>query len=533
MRRTFWDTFQRLLACGTLVLTAIAATPVKAQFGELLNKVPQDANVLVMVDLTKILGSEISSQEQWAKKIAELQQQGVSHIPRGASSYVVAAQMDLDFKQSIWESTLIRFAGGAPSIKDVAAKFGTKPERLSGHDTARLPDDSIAVAFDERVLGAYLPGNRQEVSRWLKEVDSPNNRGVSPYLRRAEGYAVEVGTPIVMTIDLTGGLSKEQIADRLANFKTLEGKTYDADQVASILSSIEGVTLGATVGEKINASIRVDFTADITPLGDVIVELLWEVLAREHAMLEEFPQFKSKVSAHTVQVSGTLSSASLRQLLMLLTAAPALGDALRKDATELVATDDETKVREASKAYFSAIDETLDDLIGKRGTGQMKTFGQVGLWFQNAARQLERRSTLNVDPDLVAWGQQMISAMRDTSNVLRGVGMQSSVAQSQVSGNFAPAAGGTGYGPSYGYGYGYGSAYGMGGAVPGLSAGYRAAWNAEAWREDLKQVDAQRRAIRTQLKVQGASNAQQIVRQMEESRAQERQRLTQKFGVEF
>jgi hypothetical protein len=73
----------------------------------------------------------------------------------------------------------------------------------------------------------------------------------------------------------------------------------------------------------------------------------------------------------------------------------------------------------------------------------------------------------------------------------------------------------------------------MGGAVPGLSAGYRAAWNAEAWREDLKQVDAQRRAIRTQLKVQGASNAQQIVRQMEESRAQERQRLTQKFGVEF
>jgi hypothetical protein len=537
-----------VVALGFFVACSAGVQRAEAQFSELVNKVPEDANVLMMVDLTKILGSQISSEGDWAKKLREAQAAGISNAPRGSSSFLVAAQMDLEFQRTIWEATLVRFASGAPSIDNIAAKFGAKAERLSGHDTVLLPDDSLLVAFGADVLGAHIPGNRQEVSRWLHDVDSPSGGRVSPYLQRAEGYAVEVGTPVVMALDLTDALTEAQITDKLGKMKSLEGKSFDAQKAAEVLSSIQGVTLGATVGKTINASIRVDFAQDIEPIKDFAIDLLWEALGNHHAMLDDFSQFTGKASGRTVQVSGTLTPASLRQILSLLTAAPALSDALKKDASELVATDDETKVREASKVYFEAIDESLQDMIGKRGTGQMKTFGQVALWWQNAARSLERRSTLNVDPDLVAWGAQMISAMRDTSDTLRGVGMKTAVANTQIVGNFDPATGGTGFGPgsansynrNYGYGggnAGWGAAVGYAG-VPGFvagpsAAGYRAAWNQEAAREDLAAVGSQRAAVRTQLKVAGAANAQEIVRRMEESVAEERRRLTEKFGVEF
>jgi hypothetical protein len=118
-------------------------------------------------------------------------------------------------------------------------------------------------------------------------------------------------------------------------------------------------------------------------------------------------------------------------------------------------------------------------------------------------------SVLSVDPDLVNFGIGVSTSFRDVSASLRGIGINSAERTAQI---FQQTA--TSVNVSSGYGYG-----GWGGG-----ASYYTEW---------RNVDGERRAVRAQERATGATNARQIIQQIQNEATKVRAAMSQKYQVNF
>jgi hypothetical protein len=160
----------------------------------------------------------------------------------------------------------------------------------------------------------------------------------------------------------------------------------------------------------------------------------------------------------------------------------------------------QSKQAAASQQYFRSISSLLDDVREK--SKDAKTFGENALWFDNWARRMDRLPVLNVDAELLVYGRDTATALRNMAASLRGIGIYSGARTAQIysnSGGMTPAAG------EYG------------------NSGY------SEWRD----VDNQRRAVRAEEKAKGAVSARDIATQVANETGRVRQAMSQKYMVEF
>ena len=115
-------------------------------------------------------------------------------------------------------------------------------ERL--RKSGEMMGDAYLARFANTIVGAMAPANRQSVGRWLREIKGRKGSALSPYLAEAFGFANELGTPIVLALDLEDATSVDQIRLVLASEPNFEKETGVAiDKAATFLTSIRGVSL--------------------------------------------------------------------------------------------------------------------------------------------------------------------------------------------------------------------------------------------------------------------------------------------------
>jgi hypothetical protein len=512
-----------LVTCA-LILGFVTLDSAQAQFRELVKPVPSTANALMMFDAAKVFESPAAVSGGWKDEYHKAFAAGLVSLPPGTNRYVAASQIDFEFMEPMWDVAVLE-VDHQPSLPSIARELGGSLDSVSDMPAVVLPSDTYIVQLAEQIVAAMSPANRQVVGRWLRELPNQNASNLSPYLQEAIGFVDNVGTPIIMALDLQDVLVPQGIRERMQAMESLKDQDFDPEALTSLLASARGVTLGITIREKPYGSIKVDFGEDASMLQDFAKPLLLEILANRGAMIEDIENWGSKVEGNTVTLGGYLTESGLRRVMSLLESPINFAHASAGEEQD-PAEADQAKMAQASKAYFDSIMSLFDDLQGRKGTATHLNI--YGVWFDKYAKKVDQLPLLNVDPDLLNYGQFVAEQLRNASMAIKGIGMRSRVRQvNEVANMEAPT---HSWGASWGgsrYGrYGW---YGGGGAAGGYYQGYLG----NPIQGSLRQQQTIRTQVRAQEKGRGAANVQGIIQNIKNVTGEVRRQMTQKYQIEF
>ena len=484
---------------GFVILGLLLVRPAAAQFEPLAAKIPQTANAIVLLDTQKIMASPIAQKEGWKDKYEEAFASGLVTISPDTRHMVLGAQIDYQTMQPQWEVVVADFSEDH-SIAEIARATKGTTDQFGELPAVLLSDDSYCVQLAPMQLGVMAPANRQSVARWLREVGSRTEPGLSPYLKGT--LTASETSQVVVAFDLQDAVPPELIKMKLAASATLAGKNIDMDAATKALSSIRGLVLEVAVTEGSFGRLMVHFNGDASILAPFAKPMILEVLGNLGAMIDDIKEWKATTEPMKFTLNGPLSQEGRRRVLSLIDHPVAALIATNKSQS-MTQQPESSKAAYATQKYFASITKIRDDLREK--AKDAKTFGQHAMWLDNWARRIDRLPILDVDPEMLAYGRYTTQRMRDASAALKGIGIQSAARSAQVYQQYSATGGGyAGYG-----GGGY---------------GYNVQWN---------NVDGQRRAISAQERASGATTAQGIAAEMENETAKVRQAMTQKYRINF
>lgn len=498
----------QLICCAFLLAGFSVGSVANAQFDGMRWALPTDSNMVVLIDADKLFGSQLADKERWQGKRKAAYEAGVSALAPDVSQVMLGGLIDLELGQSVWEVALARFSEGR-DVGSVARRFGGSVDRIGERMAARLPNDTFVVQVTDQLIGTHIPANRQSVFRWLKSTEQADFNGeLSPYLKTAFEYATKVGTPIVMAIDLSGVISKEVAVERLSDasiIKESAATKESVNELAELVSSVKGITLGIVVGDQASGAVRVDFSGSPAAFAKLLKPLLIETLERKGAMIDDLESWTPSIDGNTFLLRGSMSPAGLRRVMSVLELPASLSESLEETTASNAEGSGEAT---ASRIYFEQVRVILDDLRAKPKRDGVSSHGQVAIWFDKYARKIDQLPILGVDADLLSYGSETANKLRDCSLALKGVGMRSGVRTAENRGTVGPnAVVVNGYG---GWRSGYAS-----------TTGYAV---------DQQNMDA---TIRKQESYVGVTFVQQSMQAVDEATSVMRRAMTMKYQVEF
>lgn len=505
----------RRFSFAVLLLTTavVAGSEARAQFNALARRVPTRSNAIVFVDVERLLATPIAQKEDWKANAQNAFESGLLILPPNVSRFVASAQ--IDFHTMAVTSSLYAFDTSVePDVPRIATSTGGQVDNFGGHPAAVLPGDYFLVMFTSRFAVLGHPAERQDVANYVRQVDN-NGLRTSAYLQEAEVFA-ENNAPITMALDLTDAVPRDFIRARLNSMESLKEKKIDLDKLADAIAGIRGLTLGINVEEEMTGSVKVDFSEDISMLGDSAKPLLLEALGNRGVMIDELEDWTFQTNGKSIRLIGKLEKSGLRRIMSLIPVPPPLQQA-RQAASQV--SDKESQKRlivASSQNYFKSVDSLVQDLKkDKRGRA---TRGQTAVFFDRYADRIDRLPSLNVDPYLLDLGQYVSSSLRTGSGRVRTALVSGTIAARNVPEVYDYYSWYNPIGVVAGDGYGGGGEYGWGGweATPNIRA----------------TMQAQSKA-RFQQQVQGDLSANEILAQIEKALGDTRRAMTQKFGAQF
>jgi hypothetical protein len=209
-------------------------------------------------------------------------------------------------------------------------------------------------------------------------------------------------------------------------------------------------------------------------------------------------QWTVSVDQNELMLRGAIPVAVIDDLLGIFTVHRQASNASDNQGTESVQTTSESVVAETSKAYFNKI----SGIVNRVRDYSAKNTGDRARWNGQMARKIDELPTLNVDPELVAYSAEVAKSLRDNMVSLQLTNIQAGAI------NTANNAGSPIVNVSYGYGYGYG--YGSYYYDPNSG----------------NQVTALGQS-------QGNATYRQVLAAIEQSQADMRRRMTDKYKLQF
>lgn len=171
-----------------------------AEIKGLLQRVPQGANALVVINSEAILKTPMAEKNGWRKKRASAYAESPIHLSPDLKRMMLASQFDIRGGSAAWEVAVLELTGDA-SLKTVARSESGILDTIHGQPALATPWGTIAVQLGQRELGIMYPANRQAVSRWVARAKSDRSSTLSPYLQ------MRVAAPPPETVTMKRGLS--------------------------------------------------------------------------------------------------------------------------------------------------------------------------------------------------------------------------------------------------------------------------------------------------------------------------------------
>ncbi|TWU45864.1 hypothetical protein Q31b_10400 [Novipirellula aureliae] len=508
----------RSLSAFLLILVAgLTSLPAcQAQFENLLQHLPEDANTLMLFNMEEIMATPLAASQNWKNGEAAKYSSGLMIVPPQTLHLAMAAQMDIELMQPHWHASVMDLSE-EPSMLTVTERHGGNVDTISGQDAAVLPNNTYVVKFGKFIAGTMYPADRQQTARWVDSVFATSGRKpLSPYLAEAEGYADQKKVPIVLAMDLKNVLSAKFIRHRLDLMKSLKGTQVDLDKLAEALSSVRGITLGIEITDRITGGIKVDFDGDVSLMKDVAKPLLLESLGNHGAMINELNDWKVSVSRNEILLQGSFQSSGIQRVFSLFDAPPGM-QSLSQTSSPGDAKSGKDLTARATQQYFKSIQLLISDLQHEDQEHQSSTPGLEAMWYARYAAKIDALPILHVDPEMVTFATQVSAALRQSQTAMRTAGVQTATRITSMQGAQV-----------YNYQYAAGAAenYGI------FGGGYAYRYQANP-RASLRQDGAQVAQIEAQETSRGYETANKIMQEIAVSTTQIRRKMTEKYQIEF
>jgi hypothetical protein len=471
-----------------------------ANYYELLRKVPDSANTLIMIDVERMLMSPIAMREKW-RDTANASRGEPLHIPINAERYMLASKLNFVSNfENVWDVALIETTSDV-SLPYLSKREGGYLDTVEGQEVAFSPRNAFFVSFKPTVLGVAFPANKQDLARWLRMVQRHDEPQVSQYLRDAITQA-HGQDQMVVAFDLGDLFTSRLVRDALHRAASLAGKDLDLNVLTKVLVTLKGVTFSVSATDRLDGNIRVDFGESPAPLKEIAKALMLEVLENQGMMLPEIKDWGILVEAKAIRLKGRLSTKGLRKLTDLI---PVPGETLdlRKDGDKEAATapgsatssSSQDSKATTSRKYYRHITLLLEQLRSDlKGPNVSAKIAQRMV--DKAALEIDRLPVLNVDEELLAYGTGVSETLRNMRNLSKNANLETTYRQAAIMG-------------SSGFGYGYGGFYSGGSASLETSV------------------------MRKQMSAVLQSNLLAVSTMLEEKSAEIRKKMTLKYQVEF
>jgi hypothetical protein len=467
-----------------------------ADFTELLAKVPPSANTLVLLNAERIFASDVATREHWKQHYDDTYADSPLLLPPSAQQFLLAADVDFAYMKPRWEVAAIRLTDD-PSMGLIARTVHGDRDTLGGLETITTPKNALIVKFGPNLFGMMRPAGRQAAARWIREASAAKGSALSPYLASVASIPDQVGTEIMMAMDLTDALSRDRVRQALEKSTILRDKSIDLDSAADIVTSIRGMALGVRVTNRTYGKLKVDFDHDIGKLAEVAKPLLLEVLRQAGAEIDEFANWNVETTDKQITIDGELTASGLRRVFSFLELdATAVAVAETAGPTQ-PSKPDNSEVAQASRKYYQSIARLLNDLSHERDA---TTYSSIALWFDKYAKRIDRLPTLNIDKDLINYGGFVVGRLRDARDAIRGVGIRTGAQSAGVGGS---------------------GDYEVFGSPMNVA------------RSDVGAAEAERRAIRAGERAEGSSDARAVMRQIQDESTKIRRQMTDRYKTEF
>jgi hypothetical protein len=136
---------------SVLMVSAATATASANQM-ELLRRVPDSANTLIMIEVERMLMSPIAMKEKWRDNANNSQGESL-HFPVNAERYMLASKVDyISSFDDVWDAALIE-ATSDISLPYLAKMEGGYLDTVEGQQVAFSPRNAFFVLFKPRILG--------------------------------------------------------------------------------------------------------------------------------------------------------------------------------------------------------------------------------------------------------------------------------------------------------------------------------------------------------------------------------------------
>jgi len=484
-----------LVTMVSLLAGPVAPARSDESWKPLMERVPAQANVLVMVHAEKVRSSGFAKAARWDVG-GNVHGALPSILPRtDVARCVFAARLNLRNLEPRWETAVLEtklpstLAAFALTVDGRRLPIGTTQAVL-------LPFDSYLLQLGPQTFGVMGPADPQLAVRWSRQGAAGLD---SPYLLKIAEFPETVGTEVMLGIDLSDACDLETIRGAMAESPAVRAGNVAPETAARLIASIEGMALGVRVLDEASGMIRIDFTRDPAPLGAALKPLLLERLAFRGAMLEEFAGWTLEVKGNTAFFGGKFTPQGLSRVLSLVQpsipaadpAATAAGTTVAVSASTGASTtgnsssgsDSRTIIR--SQEHYRAVSELATAV--RFPTLELKV-EQFGIWIDKQARRIDELPVLHVDKELLDYSQGVAKSMRVAAAKLRGASIRAAANQRNT--------------------YSYGTYYGG----PGESDA-RIQGRLEKSAADLEYVD--------------------IMRMVDDETAAIRRKMTERYGVEF
>ena len=419
-------TFKTALVAA--MLFALLWTPSRAQeskLGALLERSPKVANSLTYMHLPSLrkLLFDAGIELQLSQNIDEVW---------------AIADMELESLAPNWEAGYATIGGEPATIDSLVKATGGFLDEVSGKPVVWTPHQTYLVPMPTGGVGFLRPAKRPLAADWI----SSKSESTATQFMQSKAKSPEQFLSLLLAFDLHDALSAVTLTKSLSNFDVI-GKDQ-APAVAKQLASISGISI--IVGRKSLSEciLTVDFESSPASLLPNAKPLLNELLNRNGTAAPEVMTWAVKVDGNSLVFQGPIGADSLDALLGIYS--------IRNEAEQLESSlassksvDSASREATASKEYFDKVNK----LIERVRKYDAQSTGYRAKWNDQQARRIGELGTLNVDPEMVAYGTSVATILRNNALAIRSGNVAAGQLQAAQAENW-----GIGYDGYYGGYYG-------------------------------------------------------------------------------
>jgi hypothetical protein len=393
---------------------------------DLLERMPQATNAVVVVQVGQILQSQYGLRAGWDKLTKTIYLAGTIPINPSVERIAIGSQFDPQHPGQSWYVGLISM-NKTVSLAKLAEAHKGKMEEIADQQVAMIQPFGCVAALKSDLLCAVSMPDHQACSRWLRFAMDPERKpAVNSYLANAAGNAAQ--NHILIAIDGSDLIEQSAVRLALVNSNLISDDEKLFNRVAKFVEKLRGIRMVITLDNQINVAMHFDSKEGTFKELEVLKPFVAYVLEHAGAELQDLKAAKVSMDGPTVSLRFKISDDELRGIMELMSS-PIVHP--NPDEFANVSLSPAGISAEATGNYYRMVNKILDDI--RKRTRSATDYWKTALWHETAAKAIETTSVLRVDKQAVAYATDAIIKLHAIADSLRGVPISVDQLQSRKS----------------------------------------------------------------------------------------------------